>query len=336
MSFFNKKEEVYHIELTPYGRYLLSIGKLKPHHYRFFDDDVVYDSDFISKTETQNETHKRILDETPKLKPNGNLKGVLTNFPTNEGAITLNIGPKLKKLRKQRKSNHIHKMPYPIGSFKNSETSTPSIQVDFFNGEISSSSKVFDYGSGSFVNIPQIDVDVEYIYTIKNPQDVSQNNTNYDKPYHTQTEDGKILEVVPNIPFIRIKSEGTYDEISNYDLQIFKVESGSTGVFYDKLKFSPKFNPIQNGILVESPEEQVFFDGIETSYNTTPSTGSVEYFFDISVDNEIPDEIICETVGDLKIKNIYLDKKVNCPDLDDSEELSPYASKVSVDDLKDC
>ena len=63
MSFFNKKEEVYHIELTPYGRYLLSIGKLKPHHYRFFDDDVAYDSDFISKTETQNETHKRILDE---------------------------------------------------------------------------------------------------------------------------------------------------------------------------------------------------------------------------------------------------------------------------------
>ena len=39
MSFFNKKEEVYHIELTPYGRYLLSIGKLKPHHYRFFDDE---------------------------------------------------------------------------------------------------------------------------------------------------------------------------------------------------------------------------------------------------------------------------------------------------------
>ena len=40
MTFFNKKEEVFQIELTPYGRYLLSIGKLMPHHYKFFDDDV--------------------------------------------------------------------------------------------------------------------------------------------------------------------------------------------------------------------------------------------------------------------------------------------------------
>ena len=42
MTFFNKKEEVFQIELTPYGRYLLSIGRLQPHHYKFFDDDVVY------------------------------------------------------------------------------------------------------------------------------------------------------------------------------------------------------------------------------------------------------------------------------------------------------
>jgi hypothetical protein len=43
VTFFNKKEDVFHIELTPYGRYLMSIGKLKPHHYKFFDDDIAYD-----------------------------------------------------------------------------------------------------------------------------------------------------------------------------------------------------------------------------------------------------------------------------------------------------
>ena len=36
MTFFNKKTEVMKVELTPLGRYKLSIGKLKPHHYRFF------------------------------------------------------------------------------------------------------------------------------------------------------------------------------------------------------------------------------------------------------------------------------------------------------------
>ena len=33
MTFFNKKTDVIDIELTPYGRYLLSIGKLKPKYY---------------------------------------------------------------------------------------------------------------------------------------------------------------------------------------------------------------------------------------------------------------------------------------------------------------
>ena len=43
MSFFDRKEEVLEIELTPHGRYLLSLGELRPAFYSFFDDDVVYD-----------------------------------------------------------------------------------------------------------------------------------------------------------------------------------------------------------------------------------------------------------------------------------------------------
>ena len=229
-------------------------------------------------------------------------------------------------------------MPYPIGSFKYSETSTPSIQVDFFDGEISSSSKVLDYGSGNVVNIPQIDVDVEYTYEVKNANNITINQTNYEKIYHEVIGD-KVIQVVPSIPFIRVKSEGTFDEIKNYDLEIFKVQSGSSGVLYNKLKFSPKFNPIQNGILVEKQKEDVELGNVLTNYDNEVDIledNQVEYFFNISVDNEIPDKVICDTIGDLKIRNIYLDKKVNCPDLDDTEDLSPYASKISVDDLKDC
>ena len=43
MTFFNQKEEVLQIELTQYGKYLLSRGKWKPAYYAFFDDDVIYD-----------------------------------------------------------------------------------------------------------------------------------------------------------------------------------------------------------------------------------------------------------------------------------------------------
>ena len=54
------------IEMTPYGRYLYSIGKFKPHSYEFVDDDVVYSV----AGENQEDAHGRILNETPKLKIN--------------------------------------------------------------------------------------------------------------------------------------------------------------------------------------------------------------------------------------------------------------------------
>ncbi|MDA7494494.1 hypothetical protein N8467_00350 [bacterium] len=334
MSFFNKKEEVYHIELTPYGRYLLSIGKLKPHHYRFFDDDILYDSSFAEFTEGQNQVHDRVLNETPKVKPNGNMKGVLTSFKKLNGATEVTIGPSLKKNRKELNEEVINNLTSPIGTFKNSEQNTPSIQVDFFNGEISSSSKTLDYGAGSSVNIPQIDVDVEYFYSIKNAEDVitNTNQVNYETTYYSDEIDGKVIEVVPKIPLIRIKSEGTFDEIKNYDLEIYKATSGSAGYAYNKLKFAPKFDPIQNGILVDTNEVTNF-----SSTQNNPET--VEYFFEIDSDYEIPNEVLCETLGQLKIRNIYLDKKIDCEEYQNSDgitSLSPYSSKVSVDDLKDC
>ena len=46
MTFFNKKEEVIDIQLTQYGKYLLSIGKLEPVYYAFFDDNILYDSNY--------------------------------------------------------------------------------------------------------------------------------------------------------------------------------------------------------------------------------------------------------------------------------------------------
>jgi hypothetical protein len=43
MEFFDRKEEVMDIQLTQYGKYLLSQGSFKPELYAFFDDDILYD-----------------------------------------------------------------------------------------------------------------------------------------------------------------------------------------------------------------------------------------------------------------------------------------------------
>ena len=43
MEFFDKKQEVLEVKLTPYGRYKLSQGRLKATYYSFFDEGVLYD-----------------------------------------------------------------------------------------------------------------------------------------------------------------------------------------------------------------------------------------------------------------------------------------------------
>ena len=87
MSYFDKKEDVLDLKLTPYGRHLLSRGKLKPAFYAFFDDDVVYNTDLQTKASVTDEHNSdlknRILNETPSLKPHYTMLSVETELPDN-------------------------------------------------------------------------------------------------------------------------------------------------------------------------------------------------------------------------------------------------------------
>ena len=92
MEFFDRKEEVLDLELTQYGKYLLSIGKLKPAYYAFYDDDINYDTQYqgdppaldhtavsSGPTENQKDTESRIK-ETPRIKvPKGSV-GITEQF----------------------------------------------------------------------------------------------------------------------------------------------------------------------------------------------------------------------------------------------------------------
>ena len=51
MKFLDKKEQVLDIQLTQYGKRLLSNGKFKPHSYAFFDDDIIYDTAWAGHNE---------------------------------------------------------------------------------------------------------------------------------------------------------------------------------------------------------------------------------------------------------------------------------------------
>ena len=69
MKFLNKKEQVFDIQLTPYGKHKLSAGELKPTYYAFFDDNIAYDRRYFSGSsiESQSNVHKRIKQDTQYL-----------------------------------------------------------------------------------------------------------------------------------------------------------------------------------------------------------------------------------------------------------------------------
>jgi len=60
MTFLNKKEQVFDIQLTQYGKSMLARGLFKPQFYSFHDDDVIYDSSYTGAEETANEAISRI------------------------------------------------------------------------------------------------------------------------------------------------------------------------------------------------------------------------------------------------------------------------------------
>tara|TARA_B100000035_G_scaffold308610_1_gene313561 strand:+ start:9 stop:1049 length:1041 start_codon:yes stop_codon:yes gene_type:complete len=68
VSFLNKKEQVLDIELTQYGKYMLSKGRLKPMFYIFSDDEVLYNVKYVGGTkEYDRETSDRVQKDTQRL-----------------------------------------------------------------------------------------------------------------------------------------------------------------------------------------------------------------------------------------------------------------------------
>ena len=96
MSFFNKKEEVLEIELTSYGKSLLAKGKLRPTHYAFLDDDIIYDAQYGASEEA--EADKRIREETPRSRVQYNFSSVEDTKASRQETVPTTSGDIIKDI----------------------------------------------------------------------------------------------------------------------------------------------------------------------------------------------------------------------------------------------
>lgn len=320
MAFFNKKQDVIKIELTPYGRSLLSEGKLSPVYYAFFDDDILYDSEAGGFTETQKSIKTRILQETPYLRP-------IRDLSSPEGLISNNErSEENPRPHTMLKLNHLTE---PLGTSDQTSDFGPSWVSTFIQGEITGSVETVLTGSirnGVAVvippvtgvattkigtdqylkQIPQINAEIEYTMRV--------NNTDNDVPIRG-------LQVSQPDPVSRIYPDGTYLELVKEQILCnlkedngFVLKEGLSVEVYlyddveeDKLiplKFLPRQTMIKNDILLDEPEE-VLAD-IDPSY--------VEYYINFLTDLEIPAEDICEGAMSLKSKDIEIGIEIECKD----------------------
>ena len=314
MTFFNKKEDVLKVELTPYGRSLLSNGKLMPKYYAFFDDDIIYDLQYGGDTEDQVNIKERILGDTLSLRPQRDL-----------------VSPELQLSSFEREEDSTR--PYskiamnyltePLGTSDGTFEEAPSWNVSFLLGEINTAVSTIQTDTSHTKRIPQIDTTLEYTMEIRNQRN--------DSPVRGQ-------EVSPNVPVSEIYPDGTYIHLideqilckileekgflqkDGLEMEVFLYEENEETP--KKLKFAPREKTVIDGMLAEDDIAAV---------NLTPDY--VEYWLNIEVDSEIPDSEICKGVQKLKAEDILVDVDVVCPDLE-GVDFDIYRTRVT--DVEDC
>lgn len=310
MTFFNKKEDVLKIELTPHGRKLLSDGKLKPVYYTFLDDDILYDGARGGVSENNSQIKDRILSETPYMKPQTNYKGVDTSLPDFDNKL--------------EQATYLQQI---IGSNNTAEKRAAGWNITSLLDEIETSSAILSGSEISSQQIPQLEYEVNYTMSVgnQNSEQLFQQGLLFNTELPTIVKpDGTYVDIEREQVLLNIFERNGFFHKNSYEIEVYICEQDDEQAVDRKLKFFNQDNQIKNGMLIEDTQEQS---------NETITQDFVEYYLNINVDKEIPEEDICAGLRRLKARDIFLDIEVECPDREDLD-INIYGSRVK--DLEDC
>jgi hypothetical protein len=325
MEFLDKKERVFDIVLSQYGKHLLSKGELKPEFYAFFDDNIVYDINYASSgsSESQNAIYGRVKDETQYFTTNLNFAPALSGTVTNGGLVG-------KYIHKEDKS--IFSIDSFIGDsdYFGDPQKAPAWNIN--NLENSFTSFTSSYNDITF-NTPQLNCTSRISLKAESPG--SQPISPADLRVNTSTQrfsDDKIITFSPNQTLFFVEEQNTENYRKNFDLEVYMYLGDKTDENnLKRLSFGVNRTSLVDGYLVEQPslESRVFTDS------------NVEFFFDIKYDSEIDIETVCKHVNLLNKENIsaILDYDCSILDLDEQQDgvifYDIYGSKVEDDICQD-
>lgn len=310
MTFLDKKEQVLDIELTPYGKYLLSKGKWKPEYYEFYDDDVIYDSEYGGFSEGQDQIKERIK-STPRTK-------VQYTFESAEKRV--------KEYRKKveetgdlselviEKRNNFSFLSLPLAKSSILSEKMPYTSIRVLNGTIESS----EISTGSLgiprntkqVNLQTQNFNLFFREKTSDEQQVEpvileQNSGEEVVPGYQSNRE--VVDVVIGDKIVEITKQDNYllldmqefevdIEKENFEFYLYEIEEkeegGETVEVENQLYFSNKFSNVVNNILIEPGEPQP---------QTEITREFADYYFDFLVDKEIPINILCSHLSEEEI-----------------------------------
>jgi len=331
MLFMNKKEEVLDIELTPYGKYLLARGKMKPVYYAFFDDNILYDSEYGGVQEDQSATKNRIKLQTPQFQTQSKF--------TSDSEITQEVdfgdGDKVNVTAPLARNT----LAYALSSADIGNQKTPAISLTMLNGTFNNYDLNYRTPLGNKL-IDQINTKITFKYEIKNtgqaagdlPMDMVDvlglddniNNKYIDGPVG---QDGKYLSIETDYILADILEENVDFDFENFDIEVYEV-SGST---LTPLTFAEeqKDNIVNNILLDEVPQ-----DDTEVKLSTT----NVEYYFHIYCDSEIDRQVLEKSAINIKSKGFFNDQAFDYRKTPEVIKAIAdiYGTNVTEDDVEDC
>lgn len=279
MKFLNKKQDVIDIELTSYGKYLLSTGKFSPEYYSFFDTNIVYDIQYVGVVEAQNSSHDRIKD-TPTLEAQSIFSGVETEIVKYTEAIRQGH---TKHAKIQPTPEKHYSLVAPIGTISLTATSAPSWNVKVMEGAITGSVS-YKQGEHQLLKIPQLTFkDLEFQTIAKKQSEEEKTDLGL---VASVFKDGSYIDVSEDAISIYFEEENTDFVKDNFEIEVYEVGTETVGGVTKEL-FTPLYfcsqEPvlIRNGILLEEHEIE------KSEVEIDPSC--VEYFFEVLVDDEVED-----------------------------------------------
>jgi hypothetical protein len=333
-KFLNQKEQVIDFKLTDYGHYLLSIGSLEPVYYAFFDDNILYDSQYAGFSEGQSSTQPRIQNETQYIETLTLFTDIDSQLLQNETGASTDVtrvrdaavgDPGFGTSRNNlffaaditptmtRPSTENLRFSSMIGNaaLDGNTQHAPAWKVVALQGQVSSST---DVDSKNDIRIPQVNMDLNY--SLKVLPDISFDVAWPDAVREAQSVisgfvDGNSIGLVLDDALIYCEEANTQLFTENFDIEVFMIESGSANDSFIRKYFEKTKPQIINNLLVSERPEQRLLSEL--------TTGSVEYYFDILKDYEIDRETACRGSALFNKSSYYVDLDFDCAQTQEDE-----------------